>query len=218
MAACVEVEFPESVDELCELRARLATFLKEMYEQESPSRVARAFEEVFCRGILDFLREHVEDDDGLEPGIYLHEERAERELEMQELAVQIIDHASDLNSRMLRSSGNWALIYKDPRTDHRGLYSYQCMPNVMRVRDLGDEYVVRENPTGDLGPIQRDDEGGQVALTITPGLWDFTEWARIEIPFVVPHVRSEVSLQRHRAAVEKGEKEQRSKKQKRRAA
>ncbi|KAK3398268.1 hypothetical protein B0T20DRAFT_203753 [Sordaria brevicollis] len=213
LTACVGDEFPESVSELCELRARLATFLKAIYEQESQTRVVRAFEHVFCRGVLDFLRENV-DADGLEEGRYLNEERAERELEMQDLAVQIIDHANDFNSRMLRSSGNWALIYRDPRDHYDDLRSDHFEADKMHARNLGDEYVVRENPTGDLGDIQYDDEGGQVVLFITPGLWDFTEWARIEINFVVPHVRPEVSLRRQYIALEKEEKGQKSKKKK----
>ncbi|KAK3953447.1 hypothetical protein QBC32DRAFT_257769 [Pseudoneurospora amorphoporcata] len=184
--------FEEAMYELCEQRARLATFLKEMYEKESPTRMARAFDQVFSNGILDFFREryqdYVRDEDE-----YFYEERAERERELQDLGVQIIAHASDLNSRMLRSSGNWALTYTDPRYEER-MHGYDFKPDKMHLRDLEDEYVVRENPTGDLGELQRKEEGTDVRLAITPGLWDFTEWAIIDPPYTVPHVRSEVSI------------------------
>lgn len=191
------LHFGEAVPELCEQRARLATFLKEMYEKESPSRVARAFEEVFCHGILDFLREK-EQEHHPRTGRYFHEERAEREREMQELAVQIIGHASDINSRMLRSSGNWALIYTDPRTEDQ-TFGYSFVPDKMHFRDLEDEYVVSNNLTGDLGDLQRDEEGKEVILAITPGLWNYEEWANMDPHYLVPHVRSEVSIVRNKA-------------------
>ena len=188
--AAADRAFHEAVPEICEQRARLATFLKEMYEKESPSRVARACEEVFVDGILDFFREIPIENLGDER--YFYEERAERERELQDLAVQIIAHAGDLNSRMLRSSGNWALIYRDPWNESDA-YSYSFEPDKMHLRQLEDVYVARENPTSYLGPLQEGERDRKVQLALTPGLWNFTEWVISGPHETVPHIRPEVS-------------------------
>lgn len=208
------VFFPAATEEICEQRARLATFLKEMYERECPSRVARACEEVFINGILDFFREryvewerHVgyEVDDR-----YFFEERAERERELQDLAAQIITHAGDFNSRMLRSAGNWAVTYmhpRDPRVREREVsHDFPFFPDCMHLRVLEDEYVPREDPTGYLGDMQPDKAGKSVLLQITPGLWDYVDWAHVQNDAdLVPHVRLEVSTAAHLHAMRKKE-------------